>query len=63
MIVETEDPGPEVVEAARYIADMARELRALPGKADLGFLAYLLSMVEDDATATYRRLVDDKPDL
>jgi hypothetical protein len=30
-------------------------LRALAKDADLGFLAYLLAMVEDDAAATVRR--------
>jgi hypothetical protein len=35
---------------------MARELRTLAVGSDLGFLAYLLSMVEDDAAATARQL-------
>lgn len=37
------------VETAQYIGGMARELRALAAKSDLGFLAYLLSMVEQEA--------------
>jgi hypothetical protein len=37
------------VETARYIGGMARELRGIAVKSDLGFLAYLLSMVEQEA--------------
>ncbi len=37
------------VETAQYIGGLARELRALAAKSDLGFLAYLLSMVEQEA--------------
>lgn len=44
-------------DAAAYIGQMAKELRALAAKADLGFLAYLLAMVADDAEETARRLV------
>ena len=51
-------PDPE--ETARYVAEMAKELRALAAKADLGFLAYLLAMVEDDAAATARSFVERK---
>jgi hypothetical protein len=36
-------------ETARYIGGMARELRGIAAKAELGFLAYLLSMVEQEA--------------
>jgi hypothetical protein len=36
-------------DTALYIAGMARELRSLATKSDLGFLAYLLSMVEQEA--------------
>ena len=43
-------------ETAEYIEGMARDLRRLAAAADLGFLAYLLAMVEDDAAATVRRL-------
>ncbi|MEJ0013632.1 MAG: hypothetical protein WDM94_13645 [Bauldia sp.] len=45
------------VETAQYIGGMARELRALAAKSDLGFLAYLLSMVEQEADLEGR----DKP--
>jgi hypothetical protein len=38
-------------EAARYIGGMARELRTMATKSDLGFIAYLLSMVEQEADA------------
>ena len=47
-------------ETANYIGGLAKELRGLAAKADLGFLAYLLSMVEDDAVATARRLGEDE---
>ncbi len=53
---------PDAEETARYIAALARELRTLAAKADLGFLAYLLAMVEDDAEATAGKLTDRKED-
>jgi len=40
------------VETAKYIGGMARELRSLAAGAELGFLVYLLSMVEQEADAT-----------
>jgi len=46
------------LETARYIEQLARELRTIAAEADLGFLAYLLAMVEDDAAATARRISD-----
>ncbi len=52
----------EAVETARYIGNMAKELRSMAAKADLDFLAYLLSMVEDDAVATLQRLDEDGPE-
>lgn len=36
-------------QTAEYIGSIAKELRALAAKADLGFLAYLLAMVEQEA--------------
>ena len=48
-------PRPEEEEAAEYIAALARELRTLAAKADLGFIAYLLGMVEDEASAAIRQ--------
>jgi hypothetical protein len=42
-------------ETARYIQQMAKELRNMASESNLGFLAYLLSMVEDDAAATARQ--------
>jgi hypothetical protein len=45
-------------DTARYIQRMAKELRTLAIESELGFLAYLLSMVEDDAAATARQLTD-----
>ena len=46
---------PEGEDTDRYISMLARELRIMAAKADLGFLAYLLAMVEDEATATVRK--------
>ena len=51
---------PDPAETARYIGGLAREMRAMATKANLGFLAYLLAMVEDDAEATARRLAEQK---
>jgi hypothetical protein len=45
-------------ETAHYIESIARDLKRMAVAADLGFLAYLLAMVEDDAGATVRRLGD-----
>jgi len=39
------------LEAARYVGRMSSELRAIAQRADLPFLAYLLSMVEDESRA------------
>jgi hypothetical protein len=47
-------------DTALYIAGLAKELRGLASKTDLGFLAYLLSMVESEAEETVRRLADDE---
>lgn len=47
-------------ETAHYIAGMAKELRGLAAKAQLGFLAYLLAMVEQDAGEMARRLSKGK---
>lgn len=46
-------------ETADYVCGIARELRTLSARADLGFLAYLLAMVADEAEATHRRLTED----
>jgi hypothetical protein len=43
-------------EVARYIEGLANELKALATSAGLGFTAYLLGMVVEDAAATARRL-------
>ena len=42
-------PKSTAAETAQYIGGMARELRSMAASADLGFLAYLLSMVEQEA--------------
>ena len=52
---QDDDTAKRAVETARYIGGMAKELKTLASKADLGFLAYLLAMVEDDAIATIRK--------
>jgi len=56
---ETE-PEPTAADTAGYIGVMAKEMRGLAAKADLGFLAYLLAMVADDAEETARRLVEER---
>jgi len=50
--LNTQEADPE--ETARYIGRLAREMRQMAAKANLGFLAYLLAMVEDDADAAAR---------
>jgi len=50
-------------ETATYIGGLAHELRAMASKDELGFLAYLLAMVEDDAAATVRRLNNTNPEI
>jgi hypothetical protein len=52
------DPSRSPIETAEYIEGLAKDLRRLAAAADLGFLAYLLAMVEDDAAATVRRLAN-----
>ena len=52
------EPARDARETAEYIEGLARDLRRLAAAADLGFLAYLLAMVEDDAGATARRLAN-----
>lgn len=49
-------PNTDPAATADYIGTIARELRALAAKSNLGFLSYLLAMVEDDAQATAKRL-------
>ncbi len=50
------ESGPEGTRAAtaEYIQGMARELRTMAAKVDMGFLAYLLSMVEQEAQRAVR---------
>lgn len=43
-------------ETAEYVHGIARELRGLAARANLGFLAYLLAMAEDEAAESSRRL-------
>jgi hypothetical protein len=47
---------PDGEETAQYISVLAHELRILAAKANLGFLAYLLAMVEDEAVASARKV-------
>jgi hypothetical protein len=51
-------PKRDPQDTARYIQRLAKELRVMATDSGLPFLAYLLSMVEDDAAATVRRLAD-----
>ena len=53
------EPPRDARETAEYIEGLARDLRRLAADSNLGFLAYLLAMVEDDAAATVRRLGKD----
>jgi hypothetical protein len=46
-------------DTARYVQRLAKELRTMAQESDLAFLAYLLSMAEEEAAATVRRL-DEK---
>lgn len=46
---------PDDEETAQYISVLAHELRTMAAKANLGFLAYLLAMVEDEAGAAAQR--------
>jgi hypothetical protein len=59
--MESIDPPTNVgaADTALYIAGLAKELRGLASKADLGFLSYLLSMVESEAEETVKRLSDE----
>jgi len=47
---------PDGEDTAQYISTLAREMRTMAARADLGFLAYLLAMVEDEATASLQKL-------
>ena len=51
---------PNGEETAQYISMLAHELRTMAAKADLGFLAYLLAMVEDEATANVRKRAEQR---
>lgn len=56
------EPPRNARETAQYIEAMAKDLRRLAAAADLGFLAYLIAMVEDEAGATALRSAgQDKP--
>jgi hypothetical protein len=54
------DPSQDARETAEYIEGLARDLRRLAAAADLGFLSYLIAMVEDEAGATVRRLANSE---
>jgi hypothetical protein len=49
---QPQSPAANPADAASYIASLAGELRDMARRADLGFLAYLLAMVEDEAATT-----------
>jgi hypothetical protein len=61
MTADSPQSGGSARETAKYIEHMARELRSLAMGVRLEFIAYLLSMVEDECTATARKLGDRKP--
>lgn len=48
--------GGSAADTAEYIGTIAKELRVMAAKADLGFLTYLLAMVEQEGAATAKRL-------
>lgn len=60
MTIKGVESAPDPGESARYIESMARELRRLASGSGLGFLAFLLRMVEDDAAAEARRHDDSQ---
>jgi hypothetical protein len=54
-----EPPAPRTTrETADYVERLARELRTIAAQSDLEFLAYVFSMVEDDAATMGRRLAE-----
>jgi hypothetical protein len=55
--METTDPAPvrTARDTASYIERLAKELRAMAAESDLGFLAYLLSMAEEEAGNVVRQ--------
>jgi len=58
MALEDAPSGANAADSARYIEAMAKELRIIASRSGLGFLAFLLHMVEDDAGAEARRQDD-----
>jgi hypothetical protein len=59
MIEAQRNSGATPADTSDYIGGIAKELRAMAAKANLGFVAYLLAMVADEAEATTRRLRDE----
>ena len=51
VVVKSGSKSTTAVETAQYINGMAKELRVLATNSELGFLAYLLSMVEQEAAS------------
>ncbi len=51
---------PDGEDIAQYIGMLSRELRTMAAKAELGFLAYLLAMVEDEAAASVRKKAGER---
>jgi hypothetical protein len=60
--METTEPGPPrtVRDTACYIERLAKELRGMAAESNLGFLAYLLSMVEEEAGTAVRQRSDNE---
>ena len=55
-MTQADQEGGSPAHTAEYIGTIAKELRVMAAKADLGFLAYLLGMVETEGAETARRL-------
>jgi hypothetical protein len=47
-------------ETARYIEQLAKELRIMAAEKNLDFLAFLIGMVEDEAGVTAKRLAESE---
>lgn len=55
-----ETDSSEALAMAQYIGAMARDLRGLAASAGLPFIAYLLAMVEEDASSLGRSAAHGK---
>jgi hypothetical protein len=61
MSIQPQEPDPTAARAtAQYIAAMARDLRGLASGSGLPFIAYLLAMVEADASTVGRKATGEE---